>query len=255
MKNYLIIILAITSLTISCKHVADNDHSLTAQEYTLKGMPPADSAWKEESYLRAHIALSNIRLKDFSALPRRDSKKSEKVFSHLISKEYLSFLDDPSKSLRDKAFQIQSLASFLNELGRMYTDNLRTQQYYNEELIDIYLYELHVRKKMLDLAEEIMNSKNPEDISMQSGRDAILRGYVSVVSSLLRTLEKNKAFPSSELKRLSNGVSLSLKENLKYLDASGKEEISAQINKTKVKSASRYIKKNLQKDLSILAGE
>ncbi len=255
MKNYLIIILAITSFTISCKHVANNDHSLTVQEYTLKGMPPADSAWKEESYLKAHITLSNIRLKDFSALPRKNSKKSGEVFNHLISKEYLSFLDDPSKSLRDKAFQIQSLASFLNELGRMYTDNLRTQQYYSEELIDIYLYELYVRKRMLDLSEKIMNSKNQEDISMQSGSVAILRGYVSVVASLVRTLEKNKAFSSSELKRLSNGISFSLKENLKYLDPSGKEEISVQINKTKVKSGSRYIKKNLQKDLALLAGK
>ena len=252
MKNTLIILILVIFAGSSCKHSSKNDLSLTVKEYQMKGMPDIDTVWSEQNYIKAHITLGNIRLSNFFSLPRKNSKKSGLVFSRIISKENLSFLDDPAKSLSDKAFQIQSLSNFLNELSRMYTDNLRSGQYYYKELTDIYSFELFVRKKMLELADKIMNSRKDEDIRMQSGRTAIINGYTSLISSLLREQAKSKAFPPGEMKRLSTEVSRSLAENLQYIDSAGRVEISGQIQKTIEKSSSFFVKNNYRKVLKKL---
>lgn len=202
--------------------------------------------------MKAHITLGNVRTKNFQQLPRRDSRKSGAVFNRIISKENLSFLDDPSKSLRDKAYEIQTIGPFISEVSRMYTDNFRTEQYYSEELIDIYIFEMYVRKRMLDLAEQIINSKEPEVIAMQSGRPAIVRGYVNVITNLIRQQEKTKAFSVRQLKKLNKEVANSILENVKYLDTQSKQDISSEINRFNDKSKEGYLGKDFANVLKAL---
>ena len=46
-------------------------------------------------------------------------------------------------------------------MTRIYTDELRVKQYYSEELIDLFTYNLYLRKKMFELAGQI-NADMPE---------------------------------------------------------------------------------------------
>lgn len=253
LKNTLIILFIILLVNGSCKNSFRKDLSLTVKEYQSKGMPDIDTIWSEDKLMKAHITLGSIRTKNFRTLPVKNSKKSGAVFSRIISKENLSFLNDSSKSLHDKAYQIQSVGPFLNEIGRMYTDNFRSEQYYSEELIDIYISEMYVRKRMLELAEEIMNSKEPEDISMQAGRPAIVNGYVNLITTLIGQQNNTKAFSGRELKKLNREVSRSITENMQYLDSENKQIISAEIMKITEKSSSRYIWRNFRKVLKALA--
>ncbi len=244
LKETILFLLTIILVNGSCKNIFRKDLSLTVKEYYLLGMPNIDSVWNEDSYVKAHITVSNIRIKNFSHLPRKDSKKSGAVFNHIISKDYLSFLNDSSKSLRDKAFQIQSLSSFLNELSRMYTDNLQQRQYYSEELTEIFIYEIYVKGKMLELAEKIMNSKDKDAISMQSGRKAIVAGYINLMTTLIKNQEKTKSFSVRELKKLDKEVAFSFANNLKYLDSESKQKIRLEIKSIIEKTHSAYIRKD-----------
>ncbi len=156
-------------------------------------------------------------------------------------------------SLRDKALDTQPVGRFVSELSRIYTDNLRPQQYYSEELIEIFIFEMYVRKRMLDVAEQIMNSTDPEAIGMQAGRNGIVRGYVNLITTLIRNQEKTKAFSSRQLKKLNNEVSKSIKENLRYLDSESKQMISSEIKKVTETSASGSLKKTNKELLELLA--
>src|SRR5512135_944572 len=112
-------------------------------------------------------------MKNFYTLPRVSSNKSGKVFRQIINKNNLSFLNDTSLTRRDKALQIQSFWNFISDIGRMYTDNFKTGQYYSRELTEIYIFDLYVRGRMFELADEINNSGEAEDIGMRSGLKAV----------------------------------------------------------------------------------
>ena len=253
LKNTLILLFLIILVNGSCRNIFRKDLSLTLKEYQEKGMPDIDTAWPEDKLMKAHITLGSIRTKNLLKLPRRDSRKSGSVFSRILSKENMSYLDDPSKSLQDKAYEIQSMGSFINEVSRMYTDNFRAEQYYREELIDIYIFEMYVRKRMLEVAEQIMNSKDPEVIGMQAGRKGIVNGYVNLIITMISYQEKTKAFSARQLKKLNNEVSISIKENIQYLDSENKLEISDEIKKITEKSTSGSLKKTNEKMLRLLA--
>ncbi len=251
-KNILSISILLILITASCKNISREDLSLTVKEYEAKGMPDINIPWPEDKLMKAHIALGAIRTKDFRQLPRRDSRKSGAVFSRIINKENLSFLDDPSKSLHDKAYEIQNIGPFISEVGRMYTDNFKAEQYFSEELIDIYTFEIYVRKRMLDLAEAIMNSRDPEVVPMQAGRPAIVRGYVNLITILIRSQNKTKAFSVRQLKRLNRELVKSINENLKYLDPASKKDISSEIEQLSEKSGGGSGSKDLTKVLKVL---
>ncbi len=252
LKTTIPLLLIIVLAAVSCKNIFRKDLSMTVKEYYLLGMPDADSAWNENSYVKAHITLSNIRIKNFAHLPRKGSKRSGTVFNRILSKDYLSFLNDSSKSLRDKAFQIQSLSSFLNELARMYTDNLHQKQYYNEELTEIFCFELYVKERMLELADRIKNSDDPADISMEQGRPAIISGYVNLISILIRNLDKTNAFSSGEIKRIGREVSISISSNMKYLDKASKQKITSEITSFTKKTRSGHMRKDFEEVLNSL---
>ena len=135
-------------------------------------MPDINKAWPKSELIQAYSTLVSIKIKNFESLPRKEAENQEHVFSQIISKQNLAFLDDPSMSLKDKALDTQPAARFVNEISRIYTDNLKPKQYYSEELIDIFTFEMYVRRRMLELAEKIMNSNDPEVIGMQlDGRE------------------------------------------------------------------------------------
>jgi len=251
LKNPVVILILVMLIAGSCKK-SKKDLSLTAKEYQMKGMPENDKIWSDQDYINAHNTLGSLRVSNFLSLPRKHSNKSGAVFSRIINKENLSFLNDSTISLRDKAFRIQYFSSFLNELSRMYTDNLKKEQYYDEELIDIHIFELFVRKKMLELAGKIMNSKEKEDISMQSGTKAIVKGYLNLVSAVLREQVKTEIFPARDLKRLSMEVSNSLMENLSWIEPADRQKISVEVQNTIDKSPSGSVKKNYGKILKLL---
>jgi hypothetical protein len=218
-------------LLTSCREIFRKDQSLTPAQYAEQGMPVWNKTWTEQDFTRANLALGSIRMKNFYSLPRKSSSRSAPMFNRMISKENFAFLDDTGIPLSDKAYRIQTLGNFMGQLGTFYNDKLNANQYYGDELIEIYATHIFVRGRMLELAENINNSTRPEDIAMQSGRNGIVGSYVFLMAFLVSEEQKPKAYSSGQLKRLNKEIAHSLSNNIKYLDSVSKQKISAEIRK------------------------
>jgi hypothetical protein len=251
LKYIIPVTLAIILAGSSCKSSVRKDLSLNINEYQVQGLPDITKPWTEEQLMKAHVALGNVRMKNFQALPRKGSKRSGAIFKQYLNPDNLSFVNDTT-SLHDKAFRIQAFWSFINDIGLMYTDNFRTEQYYNEELIDIYGFQLYTREKMFELADRIDKSSDPLDAGMRQGRVSIVIGYVNLVEFMIKQQEKTRSFTTKQLKNLDKEIIRSISENVKYLDNESKQKLSSEIKQISEKSASGFVKKDFNVLLKIL---
>jgi len=235
----------------SCKNSTKKDMSYTAGEYKAKGMPDADSIWSDKDYVKAHVVLGKIKAASFFSMPAKNSEKSGPVFRRMISKENLSFLEDTSQSLGNRAFRIQYFSSFLNELSRMYFDNLKPEQYYREELIEIYIFRLYVQDKMLELGNRIMISDDPSVKGMQEGFTAVRQYYMNLIYVLLNEQIKSEIYRSADLEKLSAQVSASLTKNVTWMSIDSRQKILKQVQNTIEKTTLDPVKKNFTSTLTL----
>lgn len=252
-RNILILIFLIIGVSGSCKNLFRKDLSLTAPQYFGQGMPDHKKTWTQQDFIKAQRTMNDLLVRNFYLLPRKHSRKSSEVFKRIISKDNLSFLEDSAISLRDKAYRMQSIGNFTGVMGTIYTDKLKTQQYYGEELTDIFIFHLYVRNKMLELAEKINKSTSQEEMALQSGRSGIVSSYVLLITFLVNEQEKTQAYSSIELRRLNREILNSITENIKYLDPESKQKINTVIKNSIEKSPSRFTRKNFKKILRLLA--
>jgi hypothetical protein len=202
--------------------------------------------------MKAHVALGSVRMKNFYSLPRQNSRKSGAVFSHLLSTDNLSFLNDTTTSLRDKAFRIQAYWSFISDLGLIYYDNFRQKQYFSSELTDIFIHQLYVRKRMFELADRIDRASDPMDIGMQKGRLAISESYIFLIEGMIGKQEKVQSFTSRQLRKINKAVMESVKENVSDLNPESRSKLSEMIKAQSKKSYPGYVKNSLAEMLKFL---
>jgi hypothetical protein len=252
MKNTLIILLLVILVSGACKKSFQKDLSLTITEYQKLGMPDYNTPWGKRDYIRALSTLSNLRLYKPMSFPRKESKKSGKVFENFVNKESLSFVNDTALSLSEKAMEIQHFSGFQNDLRRMYSDNSKEEQYYNEELTDIYIFGFFVYGSMLDLAAEIMKSEDKVSIDVQSGLRSILYNYNNHIALILGEQLKFKTYSARDLKRLSMELSHSIIKNQKWFESASRQKISSELRSVIEKSPSGYVKNNFKEALKIL---
>jgi hypothetical protein len=253
-KYSLTLIILTIIITGSCKNSSKNDFSLTAKEYEKMGMPDHTKLWSSQAYIQTFTVLSNIKVNNPLSFPRKNSRKSGATFSRFVNKENLSFLNDSTISLKDKAFEMQFLSGVQNTLIRTYTDDFRTEQYYNEELIEAYIFGLYVQEKMLELAVVIMNSKDDYLSDMKGGIQMVLNGYVQMIHSLCGEQIKSNVYNAKDLDRLSKEVALSITKNMKFIEPEYRQKIAPLLQNVIEKTSSGYIKKNYQEVLKTLNG-
>lgn len=255
LKNSLIFLSLILLINSSCKNHVKRDLSLTVKEYHKLGIPDQNKIWSIQDYTKALSFLSNLRLYHPLSFPRKFSKKSGSVFSRFIDKENLSFINDKNLSLRDKALQVQYFAGFHNDLRRMYTDELKSDQYYAKELIDIDIFGLFIYKKMFDVAGEIINSNDESVASMKSGLKAVQFGYLRLITIIIGEQGKKEVYQVKDLETLSREVLNSIIENLKWIEPSDRQNVTSLIRNSIDKFSSEYIKNNYLKALEELGNK
>ena len=218
----------------------------------MKGMPDPDKSWSIRNYFDAHTSLSSLKIYDPKSLPRKHSKKSGTIFNRIVNKEILSFFDDPGIPLTSKAMEIQQFARLQNNLIGIYSDKIKSEQYYSEELPDIYIFALDVQNKKMELARKILNSKDEADISFQYGLKSVVYNYLNMIKLILEEQLKSKIYHLKDLERLSLEVSLSLTQNHEFILSDNSGPLTSQIQGIIEKSPSGYIKENYIKTLKIL---
>lgn len=252
MKNSLILLILVILIIGSCKNSSKKDLSLTVKEYEKMGMPDLSKLWSSQAYMKAFATLSTVKLNNPLSYPQKNSKKSGVVFSRFVNKENLSFLDDSSISLKDKAFEMQSFSNVQNTLTQKYTDDFKTEQYYNAELIETYIFGLYVHERMLDLALVIMNSNDDYLANMKAGLKTVLNGYVQMTFFVMAEQVKSNVYQVKDLDSLSLEASRSLIKNMKLIEPVYGQKMALQLQSVIENSSSDYIKKNYRGVLKVL---
>ena len=254
-KITLIFLLALTILNQSCNK-SKEDHSFTVEEYKKLGMPDPSKNWETEEYRTANITLGSLKIKYPHSFPRKNSKKSGKLFNKFVDKNNLSFADNKGIPLRARAYMIQNYPRIQYELTTLYTnpDTTIKIQYYNEELIETYIFGLQIHGKMLDLAGLIMNSENEEEKSIQSGLSKVVYNYLKTILNIMKEQVKTDVYRKKDLERLSTEMLGSITHNIDWILPADKQTISAEMQKVIDQSSSDLIKDNYRKAIEIAKG-
>jgi hypothetical protein len=243
MKNKsFIVFLVITLILTSCEKSSDRDQSLAPEEYIDTGMPDHSKLWNLQDYSTACEYLDNLKTFKPLSLPRKNSKKSGVYFSRIINPENLSFLQDESIPLNERALQIQQYVEIQGLLISIYTDINNTEQYYKRELIDLYIFGLTIAQNMLDLGNIINESVDEEDIKMQDRFHSIKNLYIKMVLFVLENQRKTTLFEEKDLIRLTDFISNSLSVNLEWLEPDAVEVLKQRIQEVIDNTTSEQIK-------------
>ncbi len=223
MKSSLLFILVFLLCVVSCKK--ESDYSYPSEKYQELGMPDFNRAWKISEFGDVIGTLRDIQNNEPYSLPRQGSRKSGKLFEHMVSMDNLSFLNIDTLPLYEKAYRIQSFLHIQSEYIDIYTDHYRREQYYNEELIGIYIYGILITQKMLDLAYKINESDKPGDVGMQSGFQGIQYLHVTMLSDALDKQKNTSLYNVEDLETLGDSIALSLRRNMTWFDSTAVENI------------------------------
>lgn len=247
MRRYNFFLIAVLIIIGSCDNPRKKDLSLNEEEYEELGMPDPSKIWKHEDYRKAYTVLAQLKSTKPLSLPQKESKESGKYFNRLISVENISFLGDKSIPLNEKAFRIQSYILIQSDLTDIYTNIYGEDQYYNRELIDLYLFSLTISQRMLDLSYKINESDYTGDIGMKAGSGAVQYTYLAMLSFILDKQKNSSTYRVEDLERLTDSLSNSVIKNEEWMEVSSRENLKKQIQLVIDSVSSKHIKNEYNK--------
>lgn len=243
MKSALRFIIVLLVLEVSCSDPNPKDYSYTTDKYVELGIPDFSRPWKIGEFGNVIATLRDISYNEPLSLPRKGSAKSGKLFDHLISMDNLSFLNLDTIPLYEKAYRIQSFLQIQEEYVDVYTDLYHREQYYNPELIEIYIFGIRITQAMLNLAYQINESDKPGDVGMQSGFEGIQYGHVFMLASCLEKQQNTSLYNTEDLERLSDSIVFSVRRNMSWFDSIATDKIKQNMLVVIDSSTSDYIRK------------
>ncbi|MBR9999893.1 MAG: hypothetical protein KFF73_13030, partial [Cyclobacteriaceae bacterium] len=159
------------------------------------------------------------------------SRRSGEIFNRIIDPVNLSFLQDETISLNEKASLIQNYVDIQGCFVTVYTNSNNTEQFYNRELIDLYIFGITIAQEMLDLGQLINESIEEEDIEMQYGYRSIQYLYLTMVNIVLENQQKSWFFEDKDLVRLSDFLYNSVMINKEWIQDKRAGEIKIRLKK------------------------
>jgi hypothetical protein len=237
-KNTVFLILVL----VSCHEKTQNDPSLTPEEYRQLGLPSHLIIWDIDDYNTAIPILDDLRVIQPLSLPKEESSKSGEYFKRIIDPENLSFILDESIPLKDRAFRIQEFVDIQANLITIYTDLDVNKQFYDQELIELYMFAILVTQSMLDLGQQINESVEEEDLEMQYAFGSIQDVYIRTLLFVLDNQRKSRFFREEDLEKLTEYISGSIQLNRGWLMPEVIEEIKMRLQNIIDKTSSERIK-------------
>ncbi len=244
MKKRILYLMLIIVICVSCNKTGNKDYSLSEEEYTKLGIPESNKIWSLNDYSKAFQFLLKLKYDKPFTLPIKDSKKSKKLFNRMVNVENMSYLKNDSIPLYEKAQLLKQYLQVQGELIDLYTNVRMKKQYYNRELVDIYIYGMQVTQKMLKLANEINNSDDPGDIMMQSGYQAIQMLHFSTIIDALNEQKNTSKYFENDLKVLSDSIVDPILKNRDWIinDSSATNNLKQALILVLDSTSSEYIK-------------
>jgi hypothetical protein len=249
-KDVFLIVVILTG-SISCTDRSE-DNSLSVDGYMELGVPDPRKKWDMDDYTEAYNVLAKIKWEQPLKLPARDSNKSGLLFKHMVSLEYLSFLQDTTTSLNEKAERISEFIRVYDYWIDVYTIPILKKNHYHREILDIQLFNLRLMEAMLNLAHKINNSQDPADIALQYGYKSIKENYLISVDNGLKTQGNTSEFLKADLDRMADSIYTSVMRNKEWMDSNVVSEVRRSLHLVMDSTSSEYIRnkyKSLEKSL------
>ena len=243
MRSTLFFIMILLIICGSCRKSSVKDYSLSQEEYQKLGIPDHNRVWTFEDYSKTFGALSKLKFNKPFALPAKDSKRSGELFNRMISFENMSFLQDESIPLNEKANWIKGFFEVHGKLIDIYTNIRMGKQYYNRELIDINIFGLSLAEKMLDLANQINESENVADVKMQSGYRSIQMIYMAGLEDVLENQKYTSQYLNEDLEILTDSLTNSVMRNKDWMDSAAANDLKQALLVVMDSTSSDYIRK------------
>jgi hypothetical protein len=218
------------------------------------GMPDPARKWDMDDYTQAYNVLARIKWEQPLKLPAKGSNKSGLLFDHMVSLEYLSFLQDTTLSLNEMAERITGFTRVYDYWIDIYTNPTLKRNYYHREIIDIQLFNLRLTEAMVALAQKINRSDNPADIALRYGYDEIKENYLTCLSTDLKTQSYTSEFLDHDLDRMADSIYSSVMRNKDWMDSSDVSELRRSLRLVIDSTSSASIRKkygSLESSLSL----
>ena len=251
-RIHLISILLLPVFLGFCKRPDRTDQSLTLEEYRELGISDPGKVWNFQDYAAAYAALLNLKSEKPYALPVKNSQRSGELFYRMVNLENLSFLQDESLPLHEKAHRIKGYVNVCDDLLILYTNILMRKQYYSPEMVEIWIFGLSVTQKMLDLAEKINQSDVPADRKMAAGYGSIRGIYLTGLLHVLREQQYTSQYQVNDLELLTDSLSVSVQRNLEWFDENTSQELKQAMQAVIDSTSSRKIKHDYRELIGIL---
>jgi hypothetical protein len=195
------------------------DNSLTVDAYRALGMPDPATKWDMTDYTQAHNVLAKLKWERPLQLPVKDSEKSGPLFEHMLSLEYLSFLQDSAITRSEKAYRISEFGRAYDYWIDVYSNPTLKRGYYDREIINIRMFNLSLTEAAVNLANEIGRSNDPSDVALQYGYPSIKRAYLECVNNYLQPLNYQSGLADQDMERMVDSIHNSVTRNREWLDS------------------------------------
>jgi hypothetical protein len=216
------------------------------------GLPDHSKIWTLDDYITAGSVLGDLKVNQPLSLPKKGSRKSGEYFKRIVHTDNLSFLMDESLPLKNRAYKIQEYIDAVGSLITVYTDMDTVQQFYNSELIDLYIFAITISQNMLDLGQQINESVDEEDLGMQYAFNSIRKLYVRMILFTLDNQKKSNFFKKEDLERLTEFISGSIQLNKEWLVPAVNKDIKLRIESIIEDTSSEKIKTEYTELIEIL---
>ena len=251
-RTCILVLLILSVFWGSCERPNVTDHSYTLEEYQELGMPDQDTVWSMEDYDLAFYVLNTLKYTKPYTLPAKNSEKSGKLFARMMNLDNLTFLEDETLPLHEKAQTIKWWLNIYHDLRFTYTHVAMKRQYYIRELADIDIFGVGLVQKMLDLGDELNESEDPNDVVMQADLPAIQKMYEDLLTKVIEKQQHTTEYPERTLELLSDSLSNSVRRNMDRFDEDASEKIKQAMLMVMDSTSSRKIRKNYKALIEIL---
>ncbi len=228
------------------------DQSLSLEEYRNLGVPDPVKPWQISDYTQAWNALSLVKWRMPHQLPVRDSPKSGALFSHMLSLDYLSFLEDTTMALHEKAMQLVEFVRVYDYWMDIYSAPTLKKNHYHREIVALKQFHLHLMESMLHLANRINASDDPADKALQYGYKSIKGNYLTALSTFLEMPCLGPPFLTRDLETVADSVYASAMRNRSVLDHDEVAVLVRSLQSATDSTSSKYVRRkylDLQRSL------
>ena len=212
----LIVFIGICSFSCVDKEV---DNSLTIGAYRALGVPDPNRQWTITDYTQAHNVLAKLRWEKQYQLPVKDSKKSGLLFDRMVSLDYLSFLQDSTIPLNEKARMISEFGVVYDYWMDVYTTPTVQKNYYNREILEVQILNLRLTEAAFNLANKINESDDPADVALQYGYPNIKHAYLECLNNYLQPRINSTEFAENDMEEMVDSIHHSVMRNKHWLDS------------------------------------